>query len=286
MRLILLTTLTMVAFAANSVLNRLALADGAIGPAEFAGVRVVAGAVTLMILAGRAGPTALSEWRVRIVPTLALVLYLITFSAAYIALDAGAGALILFGAVQVTMFGGALVAGERVERVRWAGAALALGGLAWLLWPGGTAPPLGWSAMMGVAGIGWGIYSLWGKKGGPPLPATAANFTLAVPLTLLVAAFLIGPRIVAEPWGIALAILSGAVTSGLGYALWYTVLPSLGAVVAALVQLSVPVIAMAGGMVFLGEALTLRFVLASTLVIGGIALGVLGNQRWMGSKGS
>ena len=162
MRLFLLTTLAMVAFASNSILNRLALADGAIGAVEFATIRVVSGALALCLLvAAREGAPALrlAEWRVRVVPVLALTVYMFAFSLAYIVLDAGVGALILFGGVQVTMFAGAILGGEAVPPARWIGAGLALLGLGWILWPAGAAaPPIVWSALMTAAAVGWGVY--------------------------------------------------------------------------------------------------------------------------------
>ncbi len=278
MRLFLLTALTMTAFAANSVLNRMALAGGSIDAASFGTIRLIAGAAMLgglcLLLRGglRLGGAG------RAMGVLALLVYMYGFSAAYTALDAGLGALILFGVVQITMFAGGLIAGEATPPRRWIGAGLALAGLAWLLWPG-TGPqisvPHGLS--MALAGVGWGLYSLTGRREPDALQATAANFILAAPLGVIVGLALPagagGSH--AGPEGIALAILAGAVTSGLGYALWYRVLPGLDAAVAAVAQLTVPVIAVAGGMVFLGESLGLQTVLASALVLGGVAISVL-----------
>jgi drug/metabolite transporter (DMT)-like permease len=278
MRLFLLTALTMTAFAANSVLNRMALAGGSIDAASFGTIRLIAGAAMLgglcLVLRGglRLGGAG------RAMGVLALLVYMYGFSAAYTALDAGLGALILFGVVQITMFAGGLIAGEATPPRRWIGAGLALAGLAWLLWPG-TGPqisvPHGLS--MALAGVGWGLYSLTGRREPDALQATAANFILAAPLGVIVGLALPagagGSH--AGPEGIALAILAGAVTSGLGYALWYRVLPGLDAAVAAVAQLTVPVIAVAGGMVFLGESLGLQTVLASALVLGGVAISVL-----------
>jgi drug/metabolite transporter (DMT)-like permease len=278
MRLFLLTALTMTAFAANSVLNRMALAGGSIDAASFGTIRLIAGAVMLggLSLAFR-GRLRLGGAG-RIIGVLSLLVYIYGFSAAYTALDAGLGALILFGVVQITMFAGGLLAGEATPPRRWIGAALAFAGLAWLLWPGAgpqISVPHGLS--MTLAGVGWGLYSLSGRKATDALQATAANFILAAPLGV-VAGFALpagagGTHAGAE--GIALAILAGAVTSGLGYALWYRVLPGLDSAVAAVTQLTVPVIAVAGGMVFLGESLGLQTLLASALVLGGVAISVL-----------
>ncbi|WP_300513624.1 DMT family transporter [Aliiroseovarius sp.] len=268
MRLILLTALTMLAFAANSILNRAALAGGEAGPASFAALRLVSGAVVLCLLVALRDPgrvrRALDAGNAG-----ALALYVLGFSFAYVSLDAGVGALILFGGVQVTMFAGALIGGEPVPRARWLGAGVALAGLGVLVWPGtGVSLPLSGVALMLAAAVGWGLYSLRGRGGADPLATTAASFLLAVPAGLLV--FLLLPDGM-SPVGAALAVTSGAMTSGLGYALWYTVLPGLGATRAAVAQLSVPLIAAAGGLA-LGEALSGRLVVAAVLVLGGVGL--------------
>ncbi len=284
MRLFLLTALTMVAFAANSVLNRWALVDGSTGPAAFQALRVVSGAVCLAVLLAMRGglPKLIAPGRA--VGTGALLLYVVGFSFAYVALDSGVGALILFGGVQITMFAGALLAGERPPLVRWVGSALAMAGLAWLLLPGGSAPPLVAAALMGAAAVGWGVYSLHGRKVADPLAETGANFLCAAPLALLV--WVVLPDGMSGA-GAVLAVVSGALTSGLGYALWYSILPKLEAAIAALAQLTVPVIATVGGVALLGEVATTRLILASTLVLGGVALGVIGGgQRSKGSSGS
>ncbi len=273
MRLILLVTLTMVAFAANSVLTRLALAEGALGAAAFAATRVTAGALVLAALASRRCGIA----RPRPAAAAALALYMLGFTFAYLALDTGIGALILFGGVQLTMFGGAVLARERVPPRRWIGAAIAFAGLVVLLRPAGVAGgDLRWAAAMTAAAIGWGIYSLIGRGARDPLAETAANFALAVPLVLIPAgaAVLVGGVGPLTGTGVALAIVSGGATSSLGYALWYSVLPRLARANAALAQLSVPVLAALGGLVLLGEMPGAGLVTASALVIGGIALGL------------
>ena len=262
----------MVAFAANSVLNRLALVDGTTGPAAFAAVRLVSGAVALAALAhlGQGVPLlARGRW----IGVAALALYVLGFSFAYVSLDAGIGALILFGGVQITMFAGAIALGEKVPGARWIGAAVALSGLVILCWPSGaTAPdPIG-AGLMAAAALGWGVYSLHGRGAVDPLGQTAANFFLAAPLGLAV--FLI-VRDPISARGLVLGIVSGVVTSGLGYALWYSVLPRLQSSVAAVAQLTVPVIATAGGILFLGETVGWRFALATLLVIGGVVLSVI-----------
>lgn len=271
MRLILLIALTMLAFAGNSVLTRMALVWGDAGASSFALVRLVAGAVALLALLAWRDGRAICP-RVAWGGAAALALYVVGFSLAYRWLDAGVGALILFGGVQVTMFAGAVLRGEAVAPARYAGALLALAGLAWMMWPtGGAAPDLLGSAVMLAAALGWGIYSLRGRMVRDPLADTAWNFLWAVPAGVVLFAAL--PDAMTAR-GAALAVASGAVTSGLGYALWYRVLPQIAGSTAALAQLTVPVIALAGGAAVLGEPLTVRFALASALVLGGVALGL------------
>lgn len=272
MRLAVLTALVMVAFAANSLLNRWAVGAGLIEALPFALIRVVAGALMLAGLA-RARPG-----RANLLPALWLTLYLLGFSLAYRALDAGVGALILFAGVQVTMLAGAVLGGEKPPARRFLGAAVALAGLAALLLPGtGAIPALGPALLMAAAALGWGLYSLAGKGARTPLKATAANFLLAVPLVALATL----PAGLGEPSakGIALAVVSGAATSGLGYALWYAVLPGLGAARAAVAQLSVPVIAIAAGALMLGERMSPGALAASALVLAGVALASLPARR-------
>lgn len=276
MRLFLLTALTMIAFAANSVLNRMALAGGSIDAMSFGTIRLIAGAVTLaaLSLALRGGLRLGGTGRIAGVG--ALLLYMYGFSGAYTVLDAGLGALILFGVVQITMFAGSLLEREAIPLRRALGAALAFAGLVWLLWPGaGPQVSVAHGLMMAAAGLGWGIYSLAGRRSTDALQGTAANFVLAAPLGLLLGFALPSEGLRLGPEGIALAVLSGAVTSGLGYALWYRVLPGLPSSSAAVAQLTVPVIAMAGGVLLLGETLGLPLVLAGLVVLGGVALSVL-----------
>ena len=274
MRLILLTLLTMIAFAANSVLNRLALVDAGTGPAAFAAIRLASGAVvlaTLVWVRGRREKLILPTGLSLVIGPLSLAVYVLGFSFAYVSLPAGVGALMLFGGVQVTMFVGAVVSREKVPITRWLGAGMAFGGLIWLLWPseeGARLPFSGW-VLMAAAALGWGIYSLLGRGAKDALGSTTVNFVLAVPLGLLM--LLIMPDQISGR-GVMLAVLSGGITSGLGYALWYQILPQLGATRAAVTQLSVPVIAMAGGMIFLGEVTSLRFAISSLLVLGGVVV--------------
>ncbi|KMK68622.1 DMT family transporter [Puniceibacterium sp. IMCC21224] len=278
MRLFLLTSLTMLAFAANSILTRLALVGGGIDAMSFGTVRLVAGAAMLAVLMLVLRQSLTLGGRGRLIGVASLLLYMYGFSTAYVVLDAGLGALILFGVVQITMFLGALLGGEHPPIHRSVGAALAFLGLAWLLWPGEGAvlsPVHG--ALMAAAGVGWGIYSLSGRNASDPLQATAANFILAVPLCVMLV-FLTtvdSGGLVADAHGILLAVVAGAVTSGLGYALWYSVLPKLERSVAAVAQLTVPVIALVGGLVFLGEVPSIEFALAAALVLGGVFVSVM-----------
>lgn len=270
-----LVAVTMVAFAANSLLNRVAISSDAAEPAAFSAIRVTSGALVLLLVAARTKQAApLFETR-RILPALALTSYFLGFSFAYQTLDAGLGALILFGGVQLTMFGGGLAAGERPPALRWLGMVVGLFGLTLLFWPFGTGAdvnPVGAGLMM-VAALGWGVYSLGGRASAAPIGDTAISFTYAAPL--VVAAWVIsGETTIPTQTGVALAVLSGVVTSALGYVLWYSVLPRLDASVAALAQLTVPIIAVMGGALFLGETVDARLALSTALVLGGVALGI------------
>ena len=279
MRLFLLTALTMVAFASNSLLNRLALADAAIGPAGFAAIRVAAGAAMLLLLLSVRDRGVPRPPKPRPAAVAGLSAYMLGFSFAYVSLDAGLGALILFAGVQLTMFLGAMIEGERPQARRWAGMALALVGLAVLNWPKNpSAPAPGALALMALAALGWGTYSLIGRRARDPLATTGWNFVYTLPVVLL-ALGLRSDALPATPNGILLAILSGAVTSALGYALWYALLPQLGATTAALAQLSAPVIALALGALLLGETVNATSLLAAGLILGGIAVGLVGRKR-------
>ena len=277
MRLFFLTLLTLIAFAANSVLNRAALAVGGLDAMTLTVIRLGSGAIALVALCLILQRRIPFRDPLRIGGVLGLAIYILGFSLAHQTLDAGLGALILFGTVQLTMFFGALILREPVPPMRWVGAALAFAGLVWLLWPAGNFTiSLPHAALMVLGGVGWGLYSLVGRDVPEPIGATAANFVICA--VLFAGLWMFVPdqnRGEITQLGLCLGILSGAVTSGLGYALWYSILPRLGASIAAVTQLTVPLIAMAGGMAFLGEALTLRFVIASVLVLGGVALSIL-----------
>lgn len=269
-RTIVLTALAMLAFAANSLLCRAALAPDLIDAASFATIRVISGAVTLIaILALRDRRVHLprGDWRTGT----ALFTYVAFFSFAYVWLSAGTGALLLFGSVQLTMFAVALRSGERFTALSWAGLAVAFLGLVWLVLPGIEAPdPLG-AILMVVAGMSWGVYSLIGRGVADPLGATTFNFVWCVPLVLAVSLFALGQFDV-SPAGAALAVASGVFASGCGYVIWYAALPHLTATRAATVQLSVPAIAALGGILFMGEPLTVRLAGAAAATLGGVAV--------------
>lgn len=274
-RTLLLTVLAMLAFAANSLLCRLALQHPIIDPASFGSVRLASGALALGLIV-RLQPGHGTAGRPDWLAAAMLFAYVGCFSFAYLTLSAGTGALILFGAVQVTMLGAGLRAGESFRPVAWAGLLLALGGLVYLVSPGLSAPPPVGAALMAAAGVAWGVYSLRGRGVPDPLLASARNFLYALPFALsLSLVMLAGAH--ATPAGAALAMASGALTSGIGYVIWYAALKGLSAMRAATVQLSVPPIAAFGGALLLGETITPRLALASAAILGGIAL-VLGGR--------
>ncbi len=261
----------MAAFAANSVVARLALTTTAIDAATFTAVRLVAGAVTLLLVVRLRRGSPAGSWA----SGAALFVYAAAFSFAYLALPAGTGALLLFGTVQLTMIGWGLLQGERLAAGQTAGLAAAVGGLVYLLLPGLAAPPPVPALLMAAAGAAWGVYSLRGRGAADPAGVSAGNFVRAALLSLVLGlAALLVPGAVrpSDEGGLAYAVLSGAVTSGLGYVLWYRVLPSLRATSAATVQLSVPVLAALGGTLLIGEPVTLRLTVAAVAILGGIAL--------------
>ena len=278
-RVLLLTTLAMLAFAANSLLCRLALRGSGIDAASFTTLRLVSGALTLWLIVRlstrgqAAAPAGIGNWW----SALALFVYAAAFSLAYLSLSAATGALLLFGMVQLTMIAQGLRKGERLHGWALAGFVLAMAGLIGLLLPGLSAPPLVGSLLMALAGVAWGVYSLRGRGAGDPTRVTAGNFMRSLPFTLALALLwlLLGLPVQVDLAGVLYAVASGAVASGLGYAIWYSALPSLKAMAAATVQLSVPAIAAVGGVLFLDESLSLRLVLASVAILGGIALVIL-----------
>ncbi|SAL78075.1 EamA-like transporter family protein [Caballeronia peredens] len=274
MRVALLTVVAMLAFAGNSLLCRLALKGTQIDAATFTLVRIAAATLVLwVILVARSGERRAGSWP----SALALIVYAAAFSYAYVRLAAGTGALLLFGAVQATMIGYGLFKGERLAAAQWLGLVLALAGLVWLVLPGLAAPEPFSSVLMIAAGAGWGVYSLRGRGLADPVAATAGNFLRALPFALAVSALAFAHARVDGP-GFACAVASGALTSGMGYIVWYAALKDLRPATAATVQLSVPVVTAAGGVLLLGEMLTARLVVSSVAILGGIALVVLSRR--------
>jgi drug/metabolite transporter (DMT)-like permease len=275
-RTVALAATALIAFASNSVLCRLALRGAAIDAASFTAIRMLSGAAMLVVVTAHRGmplqPLA-GTWTTAAL----LALYAVPFALAYTQLTTGTGALILFGTVQVTMLAAAVGSGDRPRAVQWAGAVVALSGLAYLVFPGLTAPPAGPALLMAIAGVAWALYSIRGRVLSNPLAQTTGNFVRSLPLaaaTMLV--FL--PQAHAEPRGVALATASGALASGLGYVAWYAALRGLTAMHAGVVQLAGPVLAAAGGVLLLGEPLSIRLVLSAAMVLGGIAMAIVGGR--------
>lgn len=277
-RVFALTSVTLVAFAANSVLCRLALGDETIDAATFSGIRLASGAAMLFFICRGLGRREIfgrgGGWR----SAAMLFLYAVPFSFAYLDLSTGTGALILFASVQITMIAAALRAGERLRPLEWGGLGVALAGLLYLLSPGLQAPSLAGSLLMVTAGFSWGVYSLRGRGVADAVAATTDNFIRAVPLVLVVMIALVW-RAHVSPRGILLAVASGAFASGLGYVLWYAALRGLSASQAGIVQLSVPVLAAIGGVIFMDETITMRLVLSAVLTLGGVAVAVVAKRR-------
>ena len=273
MQTALYTILALVAFAANSVLCRIALRNGAIDPASFSTIRFSSGALTLLLVTSFTGKRDLSagSWTSAGI----LFLYAIPFSFAYTRVSAATGALILFGVVQLTMITAGIWKGERPRALQWFGLGLSIVGLVYLLLPGIGKPSLSGAAMMSLAGFGWGAYSLRGRGAASPLAQTTGNFVRSVPLILAVSMFTM-PQLHIEGVGAVFAAISGVVASGAGYVIWYSALRGLTATRAAVVQLAVPILAAAGGVVLLGERLSPRLVIASAMILSGIAIAIRG----------
>jgi drug/metabolite transporter (DMT)-like permease len=299
LRILFLTSLTMAAFASNSLLCRAALKETRIDAASFTFVRILSGAITLWailqirrrLIVDRTAPPLVDSssgwslvtghWSLQSgnwISAIALFVYAVGFSFAYINLSAGTGALLLFGAVQATMILWGYRKGERLDLIQIVGIAVALTGLVILVFPGISAPPLIGAVFMLVAGIAWGVYSLRGRNARDPIATTTDNFIRAVPFALLTSLAMFS-AVRLDSLGLTYAIISGAVTSGLGYVIWYSALAELKAASAATVQLSVPVLAATGGIILLHEPISLRYVIASVAVLGGIALVVIEKQR-------
>ena len=276
-KVIFYTTFALVAFAFNSILCRLALRGDEIDAASFTSIRLISGAITLILLSyffSKRSKVKSGNWA----SAFFLFAYAACFSFAYFNLSAGMGALILFGCVQITMIAAALGKGEKPGALEWLGMATALGGLVYLVFPGLTSPPLVSSALMAAAGIAWGGYTLRGRGSGDPLADTTGNFIRSVPMGIIVSVIFI-PALHLSNRGIVLAILSGAVTSGIGYTVWYAVLKHHTATRAAVLQLSVPVLTAVIGVLFLAEMASIRLVIAGALILGGIGLTILGRKR-------
>jgi len=293
---LLLALLTLTAFAANSILCRLALITGSIGPVEFTAIRLLSGMLallTLILFRKRLFPQAVAEsapgqdlLKIRPAnfwPAAALFGYALSFSLAYIQLDAGVGALILFASVQISMMGISIIQGNRVTPFEWVGFAISFLGLIYLLYPGLSAPPALGTILMIIAGISWGVYSLLGKNQASPTLSTARNFLFCLPgvliLGLIATSSMVwhgNPRMNTD--GIVLAFISGAATSGLGYVLWYLTVSRITITAASISQLVVPVIAAIGGIIFLNESLSLRLMVASIMIIGGIVMTILSKK--------
>lgn len=270
-RIMFLTTLAMIAFAGNSLLCRAALKQTEIDAASFTSIRLLSGVIMLWLLVSLRKRKSVNEGQGNWLSAIALFVYAAGFSYAYISLETGAGALLLFGAVQATMIGYGFYKGERLNKLQSFGLLLAFVGIAGLLLPGLSAPPLVASLIMLSAGVAWGFYSIRGKGAGDPTLISAGNFLRTIPFVIVLSLLTLNNNSL-DMAGLWYAVASGALASGLGYALWYSVLPTLKSTSAATIQLSVPVIAAIGGIVFLSEPLTLRFALASIALLGGITL--------------
>lgn len=274
-RIFLLTTITMIAFGANSIFGRVALEGDAIDPSNYTFIRLLSGAIMLAILVSLSSGAGIDNLkRGNMISAFCLFAYAAAFSFSYVNIETGVGALILFACVQATMIGWSLYKGDRPSLFEWLGIIVAFGAFIWLVSPGLEAPDPFAAALMAISGIAWGAYSLRGKSASDPLKATAGNFILSVPMGLALLLISLSNSQLSA-YGVVLAIASGAITSGMGYALWYRVLPQLTATRASIVQLTVPVVAGIGGLLFLSEPLTFRFVIASALILGGVAISIL-----------
>ncbi len=277
---ILFTGLALIAFAANSVLCRLALGAQAIDASSFTIIRLLSGAIVLLAIMSINRNKTRSPMKGSWSASLMLFLYAITFSFAYITLDTGTGALILFGSVQITMILLSVISGNRLHITEWAGVAVAFAGFVYLILPGVTTPSVSGFLLMTIAGIAWGIYTLKGRGSKSPLMDTAYNFLRTLPFVIVLLIVTIKNANYSSE-GILLAILSGGIASGIGYTIWYSALGGLSVTQAAVLQLSVPVIAALGGIIFVSEAITLRLTVSASMILGGILLVVLGRYYFV-----
>jgi len=283
----LLTCLALIAFAANSVLCRLALGNGTIDASSFTGIRLLSGSVVLFLIlsiqgsikGSNKGVPSKGSWTASFM----LFLYAITFSYAYLSVDTGTGALILFGSVQITMILLSLISGTRLHIIEWSGVIIAFTGFVYLILPNITTPSINGFMLMTVSGVAWGIYTLRGRSSKNPLMDTSYNFLRTTPFVVLLAAFTM-QNINYSSEGIVLALLSGGITSGVGYTIWYIALRGLSATQAAVIQLSVPVIAAIGGVIFVSETITSRLIISAIVVLGGILMVVLGKYFFTSNK--
>lgn len=280
MKIVSCTVFALFAFAGNSILCRLALGDGAIDAASFTAVRLLSGIIMLGLILFVTRNKKVSASKGSWLASIMLFLYAVTFSFAYISLDTGTGALILFAAVQLTMIFASLVLGNRLHSFEWLGVLIAFSGFVYLIIPGLTTPSLTGFVLMTISGIAWGIYSLKGRGSINPISDTSYNFLRTLPFVLLLLIPVFGDAHLSQT-GIILAILSGAITSGIGYALWYMALRGLSVIQAAVVQLLVPIIAALGGVLFANEVISLRLVLSSLMVLGGILIVVIGRYYFV-----
>ena len=274
------TSLALIAFAANSVLCRLALGEKTIDASSFTTIRLLSGAIVLLLITGissnKSKATTKGSWSA----SLMLFLYAITFSFAYITLDTGTGALILFGSVQITMILLSLISGNRLHIIEWTGITISFAGFVYLILPGVSTPSTTGFLLMTTAGIAWGIYTLKGRGSNNPLTDTAYNFFRTIPLVIILAIVTLQNAQYSFE-GIVLAVLSGGIASGIGYAIWYVALGGLSSTQAAVVQLLVPVIAAFGGVIFVSEVVTLRLTISATMILGGILMVVLGRYYYV-----
>jgi len=275
MKIALCTTLALLAFAGNSILCRLALGDGAIDAASFTGIRLLSGIIVLAVILKITPTSGVSTSKGSWKASFMLFLYAITFSFAYISLETGVGALILFGSVQITMILVGLFSGNKLHYSEWLGVIVAFSGFVYLVLPDLTTPSLIGFILMSVAGVAWGFYTLAGKGTKNPLSDTAYNFIRTLPLVLILTAITFQYAVLSQK-GILLAVLSGGIASGVGYTIWYIALGGLSTIQAAVLQLLVPVIATIGGVFFANEIFTLRLALSSLMVLGGIMAMIIG----------
>ena len=277
------TMLALFAFAANSVLCRLALGERTIDASSFTAIRLLSGAIVLLVILQFSGKKNNSSTKGSWLATIMLFAYAAPFSFAYITLDTGTGALILFGAVQITMILLSLISGNKLHVTEWMGVTIAFIGFVYLVLPGVSTPSVTGFALMTTAGVAWGIYTLKGRSSVNPLADTAYNFARSIPLVIILALIAYQTAHISSK-GVLLAILSGVIASGIGYTIWYTALGGLSATQAAVVQLSVPVIAALGGVIFVSERISLRLALSALLILGGILMVVFGKYYFVTFK--